>query len=405
MTPETKASAVEPMDAGGAADAGDGMRLELAPRQRIARDEFRAFAAAAIAPHADRWDREEAIPEGLPKELAARGYLGSLLPAEHGGAGLDMITYGLLTEEIGRACSSVRSLLTVHDMVAHAIRRWGSREQRERWLPALARGEVLGALALSEENAGSDAKGVETTAIEEPEPAGSGFVLDGHKKWTTFGQLAGLFLVFAQCGGKPAAFLVERGTPGLAVTPIRGMLGTRASMLAGLTFERCRVPRSHLLGRVGFGVSHVAAAALEQGRYSVAWGSVGIAQACLDACLAYAAAHRQFGVPIGEHQLVRAMLSDMVTGVRAGRLLCCRAGYLRQSGDPGAIAETMVAKYFCGRLAARSAADAVQIHGANGCSADFPVARYFRDAKIMEIIEGSNQIQQISIARFDFQEL
>ncbi|HEY8022548.1 MAG TPA: acyl-CoA dehydrogenase family protein [Thermoanaerobaculia bacterium] len=384
-------------------DELSGMRLELSARQRAARSEFRAFAASAIAPHADRWDREEAIPADLPRQLAARGYLGSLLPPEHGGAGLDMITYGLLTEEIGRACSSVRSLLTVHDMVAQAILRWGSREQRQRWLPALARGEVLGALALSEENAGSDAGAVETAAVEAAD--GDGFVLTGGKKWTTFGQLAGLFLVFAKCGGKPTALLVERDAPGLAVTPIRGLLGTRASMLAGLAFDGCRVPRASLVGRVGFGISHVAAAALEQGRYSVAWGAVGIAQACLDACQRYAAHRRQFGAPIGEHQLVRAMISDMITGVRAGRLLCCRAGYLRQAGDPGALPETMVAKYFCGRLAARAAADAVQIHGANGCGEGFPVARYFRDSKVMEIIEGSNQIQQITIARLDFQEL
>ncbi len=396
---ESAAAAAPPSEAAEPA----GMRLELSPGQRAARQEFRDFAAAAIVPHADRWDRDEAVPAGLPGELAARGYLGSLVPAEHGGRGLDMITYGLLTEEIGRACSSVRSLLTVHDMVAHAILRWGSREQRERWLPALVRGEVLGALALSEEGAGSDAKAVETSATEDP--ATGGFVLDGRKKWTTFGEIAGLYLVFAQCAGKPTAFLVERDTPGLTTTPIRGMLGTRAAMLAGIELAGCRVPRASLLGRIGFGISHVAAAALEQGRYSVAWGSVGIAQACLDACREYAASRRQFGAPIGEHQLVRAMLSDMVTGVHAGRLLCCRAGHLRQTGDPGALPETMVAKYFCGRLAAQAASDAVQIHGANGCSAGFPVARYFRDSKVMEIIEGSNQIQQITISRFDFQEL
>jgi glutaryl-CoA dehydrogenase (non-decarboxylating) len=383
------------------AAATAGMQLELSPEQRAARAEFRAFASEQIAPDAGRWDREEAIPPEIPRQLASRGYLGALVPPAHGGRGMEMITYGLLTEEIGRACSSVRSLLTVHDMVAHAILRWGSGEQRERFLPALAKGELLGALALSEENAGSDAKAVETIAVEDAD----GYVLDGHKKWTTFGQIAGLYLVVAQCGGKPTAFLVERDAPGLRVTPIRGMLGTRAALLARLDFDGCRLPRAALLGRVGFGVSHVAAAALEQGRYSVAWGSVGIAQACLDACLAYAASRRQFGVPLADHQLIRAMLSDMVTGVRAGRLLCCRAGHLRQAGDPGASPETMVAKYFCGRLAAKAATDAVQIHGANGCSEDYPVARYFRDAKVMEIIEGSNQIQQITISRFDFQEL
>jgi alkylation response protein AidB-like acyl-CoA dehydrogenase len=379
----------------------DGMRLALSEGQRRLRAEVRAFAAEEIAPHADGWDREERIPEGFPARLAERGYLGANLAAGWGGRGLDPISYGLLTEEIGRACSSVRSLLTVHDMVGHAIQRWGSREQKERWLAMLVRGETLGAFALSEPNAGSDASGVETTAT----PDGDDFVLDGHKRWTTFGQIAGLFLVVAKSDGKPTALLVERDRPGLTVQPIQGMLGTRASMLAALRFEGCRVPRENLLGRVGFGVSHVVAAALEHGRYSVAWGAVGLAQACLEAATAYAGERRQFGALLADHQLIRALLADMITHVRAGRLLCCRAGYLRATGDPGALAEIMVAKYFCARMAAQAATDAVQIHGAYGCSAESSVGRYLRDSKILEIIEGSNQIQQSNIPRFSFEEL
>jgi glutaryl-CoA dehydrogenase (non-decarboxylating) len=285
--------------------------------------------------------------------------------------------------------------------VAHAIQRWGSREQKESYLPRLARGPLLGALALSEPNAGSDAASIETAAAD----AGDGWVLDGRKKWTTFGQIAGLFLVFAQVAGKPAAFLVERETPGLTVRPLKGILGTRASMLAEIELAGCRVPRESLLGRVGFGISHVAAAALEQGRYSVAWGSVGIAQACLDACRAYAAERRQFGAPLADHQLIRRLLTNMIVGVRAARLLCLRAGWLRERGDPGAFMETMAAKYFASRLAVRAAGDAVQIHGANGCSDDYPVARYLRDAKVMEAIEGSTQSQQITIPLFEFEEL
>ncbi|MDP9121406.1 MAG: acyl-CoA dehydrogenase family protein [Acidobacteriota bacterium] len=377
------------------------MKLELTADQRQRRAEFRAFVTAEIAPHADRWDREEAIPWSLIGELRERRYLGSLVPAAQGGGGRDMISYGLLTEEIGRGCSSVRSLLTVHDMVAHGIMRWGSREQKDRYLPRLGRAELLGALAISEPNAGSDAKSVETTA----RPDGDGFILDGKKKWTTFGQIAGLYLVLAQCDGKPTAFLLERETPGLTVTPIAGMLGTRASLLAELRLEECRLPAGQMLGRIGFGLSHVMAAVLEQGRYSVAWGSVGLGQACLDASLLYAADRRQFGSPLADHQLIRAMLSNMITETRAARLLCLRAGYLREGGDPGAFMETMVAKYYASTMAARAATDAVQIHGANGCSADFSVARYLRDSKVMEIIEGSTQIQQITISRFDFQEL
>jgi glutaryl-CoA dehydrogenase (non-decarboxylating) len=374
------------------------VKLELTSEQRAARAEFRAFAADAIVPHAGQWDREEAIPMELIDKLRERRYLGSNVAPEHGGVGRDMITYGLLTEEIARGCSSVRSLLTVHDMVAHAIQRWGSREQKERYLPRMAKGEILGALALSEPNAGSDAKSVETTAAED----GDGWVLNGRKKWTTFGQIAGLFLVLAQADGKPTAFLVEREA--LTVRPLRGIVGTRASMLAELFLEDCRIPKGQLLGRPGFGVSHVIAAALEHGRYSVAWGSVGIAQACLDASRTYAAGRRQFGAPLADHQLIRAMLTEMIVDVRAARLLCLRAGYLRDAGDPGSFMETMAAKYFASRVATRAANDAVQIHGANGCSEDYPVDRYLRDSRVMEIIEGSTQIQQIHIPTFEFPE-
>jgi glutaryl-CoA dehydrogenase (non-decarboxylating) len=378
------------------------VKLELSAEQRQARAGFRAFTAAEIAPHAGRWDREEAIPLELIRRLRERGYLGSNVSPDHGGLGRDMITYGLLTEEIAKGCSSVRSLLTVHDMVAHAVQRWGSREQKERWLPRLARGEILGALALSEPHAGSDAKSIETTATEN---AGDGWVLDGRKKWTTFGQIADLFLIFAQAGDeKPAAFLVERETPGLTVRPLQGILGTRASMLAEIELRGCRVAQESLVGRIGFGISHVAAAALEHGRYSVAWGSVGIAQACLDACRSYAAERRQFGVPLADHQLIRRLLADMIVDVRAARLLCLRAGWLRDAADPGAFMETMAAKYFASRVAVRAANDAVQLHGANGCSDDYPVGRYLRDAKVMEIIEGSTQIQQITLPLFEFQE-
>ena len=374
------------------------MNLELTAEQRRARDEFRAFVAAEIAPHAGRWDREEALPPALVRRLAERGYLGTVVPKDLGGPGMDMITYGILTEELGRGCSSTRSLLTVHDMVCQAIVRWGSRAQKETLLPRLVSGEIVGAFALSEPDAGSDAKGIATTA----EPDGDGYVLTGRKRWITFAQIADLFLVFTQCEGKPTAFLLERDTPGLAIEPIRGLLGTRASMLGEMAIDRCRVPAGNLVGRIGFGVSHVVAAALEQGRYSVACGSVGIAQAALDASLSYSRERAQFDKPIFDHQLIRALLTDMIVQVRAARLLCYRAGWMRETGDPLAFAETMAAKYYASTVAARAATDAVQIHGANGCSEAFPVERLFRDAKVMEIIEGSTQIQQMVMPRFEF---
>ncbi len=376
------------------------MNLELSAAQRAARDEFRAFAAAEIAPHAGAWDRAAAVPASLIDQLRERGYLGSNVPKEHGGLGRDMITYGLLTEEIGKACSSVRSLLTVHDMVAHAIKRWGSPGQRERYLPRLARGEILGALALSEPNAGSDAKAVETQAAQD----GDVWILNGRKKWTTFGQIANLFLVLAQSGGQATAFLVERDVPGVTVKPLAGITGTRASLLAEIFFDDCRVPKENLIGRPGFGLSAVVSTALEHGRYSVAWGSVGVGQACLDASRAYAAERRQGGGPIADHQLIRRLLTDMIAEVRAARLLCLRAGWLRDQGDPGAAGEIMVAKYYASTMAVRAANTAVTIHGANGCSEDYPVERYLRDSRVLEIIEGSTQIQQINIPLFELQE-
>lgn len=374
--------------------------MELTTEQENARSAFRSFADEEIAPHANRFDREERVPAELLGKLAEKGYLGATLPEEFGGQGMDMITYGLLHEEIGRACSSVRSLLTVHCMVAQAVLKWGSKTQKQFWLPVLARGEAIAAFALTEPNVGTDAKGIETRAVE----AGDSFILDGHKKWITFGQVADVFLVFARCEGKASAFLVERNTPGFSIKPLSHMLGTRASMLAEIHIEGCRIPKDNLVGRVGFGIDAVASYALDLGRYTVAWGCVGIAQACLDACVRYASGRRQFGAYLKDYQLIQQMIADMVTGVKAARLLCLQAGYLKDAGETRAFIDTFIAKYFASTMAMKVASDAVQIHGALGCSSDCAAQRYFRDAKVMEIIEGSTQMQQITIARHAYQE-
>lgn len=371
------------------------MRIELSGAQREARLRFREFVREHITPHAGQWDRDERVPLDVIERLRESGYLGAPVSVEAGGGGLDAITYGLLTEELARGCSSVRSLLTVHDMVALAVWRWGSRELKTNIGAAAARAELLCALALTEPEVGSDAAGVQTEARAE----GDGYVLNGRKKWITYGQIADLFLTLVRCEGKLTAFLVPSDAEGFARRPLRGIVGTRASLLAELEFNDCFVPASHLVGRIGFGLSHVVGAALDHGRYSVAWGAVGIAQACLDACLEYTSLRKQFGVELAQHQLVQRKLTNMITDTRAARLLCYRAGYLRQNGDPGAASETLVAKYFASRTAVRAANDAVQLHGANGLTEDYPVARYLRDARVTEIIEGSTQIQQISIAK------
>jgi alkylation response protein AidB-like acyl-CoA dehydrogenase len=366
--------------------------------QQEGQQAFRSFVSKTVLPYADAYDREEYTPPTLIKEIAQEGYLGALIPEQWHGREMDMITFGLLNEEMGRGCSSLRSLLTVHSMVAHAILRWGNKPQKEHWLPKLATGEVIGAFGLSEPNVGSDAKSVETTA----ELRGNAYILNGVKKWTTYGQIADLFLIFAQSAGQISAFLVTRDTPGLVVRPLHGMLGTRASLLAELHLSDCHVAKEMLVGGRGFGLASVAQSSLDIGRYSVAWGCVGLAQRCLELSLDYANERKQFGVYLKEHQLVQQMLADMITQIKAARLLCLQAGHSKTVGTPETIMETWIAKYFASTTATKVANNAVQIHGANGCSADYSVQRYLRDAKIMEIIEGSTQIQQITIAQFGY---
>ena len=370
------------------------MRLTLTPQQTALRAAFREFADAEVAPHAARHDAEERIDRALVGTLAAAGHLAPLLPAAHGGRELDPIAYGLLHEEIGRACSSVRSLLTVHDMVADTVRRWGSAAQRAHWLPKLVAGEALGAFALSEAGAGSDAAAVATVAEPDPD-GGDGHLLTGTKRWITGGRLADVYLVFARAPEGPTAFLVERDRPGLEVVAINGMLGTRGSMLAELRLDRCPIPRGNLVGAPGRAHPFVTTSALTLGRYSVASGSVGIVQGCLDAAAGYAARRGLL-----EHQLVQRMIADMVVAAEAARLLTLRAGELIGAGSPDAPMAATEAKYFAARAAGDAARDAVQILGAAGCSPDHPVARHYRDAKVMEIIEGGNEISQTMIGRF-----
>ena len=371
------------------------MDIELSAEQRLAQEEFRDFAQAEIAPFADQYDRDEALPSALIKKMGAAGYLGAVVPSEYGGRNMGAIEFGLLCEEIGRSSASVISLLTVQGMVCQALARWGSAAQKEQWLPRLASGEKMAAFGLTEPNIGSDASNVETAAVEGEE----GFILNGHKQWISCGQLADVFLIIAQCEGKPSAFLVERECPGFSVEPITGMLGFRSAMLAKLHMEDCAIPLENLVGRVGFGFSHVAGAALDHGRYCVGWGCLGLAEACIDAALDYAGTRKQFGAPLKNHQLIQQMLAEMITNTKATRLLCYHSGFLKEKGDPALIMETSITKYFASRSVAKIADDTLQIHGANGCSSEYPVQRYLRDAKIMEIIEGSTQIQQIIIAK------
>jgi len=243
------------------------MQLALRTDQMEKQEEFRDFATSRIAPEAGEADRLEQMPRRIIQAMAEAGYLGSLVSQKWGGRGLDAISYGLLHEEIGKACSSARSLITVHDLVADSISRWGTEEQRKRYLPALTRGETIAAFAITEPGAGSDVQGISTTASSQ----NSHYVINGVKKWITFGQLADVFLVLCLLNGKPTAFLVDRIAPGVSIRPITGLLGMRASMCAEIAFDQCEVSSCSLVGCPGFGLSTVVLGALGLGRYAVAW--------------------------------------------------------------------------------------------------------------------------------------
>lgn len=362
--------------------------------------EVREFVDTEVAPNAEEFDQTERLPRSILDRVGELGLWAPFLPVDVGGAGLDMVTLGRIHEEVGRGCSGLRSMLTVHTMVSWAVWRRGSDEQRAELLPRLISGETFGVFCLSEPDNGSDASATGTIATED----GDDWVINGRKKWITGGQVADLLMVFARTGPGMSAFLVPSSTPGVRITPIPNMLGTRSSMIAEIVLDNVRVPASAMLGPQGWAAGMVMTGALDLGRYSVACGSVGIIQACLDACVSYTSQREVHDGKLRDLQLIRRKVSDMVTSVRAARLLCEHAGRLKDAGDPATIMATWVAKYHASTAAVAAANDAVQIHGANGCSQDYPVARLYRDSKIMEIIEGSTELQQTTIAEEAYRE-
>lgn len=358
-------------------------------------DRAASLAERELAPRAGEFDQSEELPPDVIRQLADAGVLGAPIATTWGGEGLDPLAYGELTETIGKACSSTRTLLTVHtSLVCETLAERASNCLKEKYLPDLARGTKIGCFALSEADAGSDATSITTSYLDK----GDVFVLNGRKKWISFAGIADLFLVIASDCGVISAFLAERDAPGLEVHPMRGLLGNRATHAAEVTFTDVEVPAENLIANIGAGFSFVANTALSYGRYSVAWAGVALAQAALEEMCTYATHREQFGVKIGAHQLVQRMVADAVTNVGAARELCRRAGRLRRERNPQAVMDTNIAKYFSSTIAQRVTSDAVQVFGGNGCWSQYPVERMFREAKILEIIEGSSQLQQILIA-------
>jgi len=360
-------------------------------------EQARTFASQEIQPRALEFDQKGILARDLINKMAGEKYLLASLPDRYGGLGLDPVYYGLFTEEIGKACCATRSLITIQSsLVGETLLKWGSENHRKELLQLMASGKKLGAFALTEPEVGTNAQGVQTTYIETSE----GYILNGKKKWISFGAIADFFIVIAKNEKQISAFIVEHDTKGVMVTPMRGLLAGRAAHIAEIVLDDVVVPISNMIGKPGGGYPYIVGTALDHGRYSVAWGGVAVAQACIDAMVSYARKRKQFDTRICDFQLIQGIIGDAVTKTHAARALCIRAGNLRQKRSSDALTETIIAKYFASQVAMEVATDAVQVHGGNGCIDSYPVERLFREAKLLEIIEGTSQIQQQIIAKY-----
>lgn len=376
------------------------MDFELSPEQLRIQTLARDFADDEVAPRAREADETGAFPMELIGRMAELGFLGGPIAREYGGAAMDAVSFALVCEELGRVDSSVRGMLTVHaSLVSGCLERWGTTEQKRRYLPRLTSGEWVGCYCLTEFEAGSDAANLQTTATDDS----ANYLLNGEKIWITNGNIAQFAIVFATRDRTArhkgiCAFLVETDTPGMRREKMPGVeLGHRASDHAHITFENCHVPASAVLGEPGEGFK-VAMSALDRGRLGVAAGAVGIGQACLDACVMWARERRQFGRRLGDFQMIQATIANMAADVAAARLLVYQAAWLIDVGRPATQAVAS-AKLFATEAAAKAASEAVSLYGNRGYSSVYPVERFYRDIKGLQIYEGASNIQRIILAR------
>ena len=375
------------------------MDLDLTDEQRLIQETAREFADREIAPRARDNDRAGRFDRELASKIGEIGYLGAPVAEEYGGRGLDYVTYGLIVEQVGRADSSARTVVSVQtSLVCGSIERWGTEEQKREWLPRLCSGEALGCFALTEPDTGSDAASLRTRAAR----GGGGWSISGQKMFISLGNYAELAVVFAQTDPEKgyrglACFLVPTSDGGYHAQEIHGKLGLRASDTASISLEDVEVPDDAMLGEVGDGFK-VAMSALDNGRYSVAAGCVGICDGCVDASVSYSTERKQFGVPVARFQLVQELIAEMVMKRDAARLLVRRAGILKDKGEPNTV-ETSIAKLYATEAAVECANAAIQVHGGSGYVDDHPVERYLRDARVTTLYEGTSQIQKLIIGR------
>jgi butyryl-CoA dehydrogenase len=375
------------------------MDFDLTDEQRLIKQTAREFTDNEIVQQTRENARNHHFDLELVKKIADQGYLGAVVPQEYGGAGLDYISYGLIVEEIGRGDSAIRTVISVQtSLVCSAILKWGTEEQKHLYLPKLCSGEWLGCFGLTEPDTGSDAANQRTRAKK----TDSGWVINGAKMWISMGNYARVALIFAQTdpelGYKGlACFLVDTEQDGFKPSTIEHKMGLHASDTASIALEGVEVTDEQMLGGIGDGFK-VAMSALDSGRYSVAAGCVGICQGCVEESVSYAKEREQFGRPIASFQLVQAMIADMVLKTDASRMLVWRAGWLKDKGRPNTL-ETSVAKLHATEASLECANLAIQVHGGAGYVDDHPVERYFRDARVTTLYEGTSQIQKLIIGR------
>jgi alkylation response protein AidB-like acyl-CoA dehydrogenase len=369
--------------------------LDDAQQSRYA--EFKEFVGSNVEPYAAEWERGQALSKAVLSQLAATGWLGATLPVQYGGKGWDAVTFGLLNEAFGRGSPSVTSVLTVQAMHAMAIVRWGTREQKSKWLPRLASGELIAAFALTEPGVGSALHNLTTNYSHD---AGGGSLrLNGVKRWITCSQFADVFLVFGKLEQQPIACIVPRESPGLTVEPIRELMGFRAAGLGTITFRDVEVPLVNVVGKAGFGFSHVAPVGLHWGRISTACHALGMLRGCVEESVAYAAQRKVGDQAIGEFGMIRTIIARMATDLQAATLLCMNACRSEDDHAAEAFEDAFTAKYFASRAAVAAASDAVQVKGAAGVHESSPTSMYYRSSKITEIIEGTTQIHEDLLGR------
>lgn len=376
------------------------MDFTFTDEQNMLRKTARQFVDSEIMPHIAEWDARGSFDPAIWKRLAELGFMGICIPEKYGGSGMDYNSLAILCEELERGDTAFRTAVSVHiGLNSMTLMQWGTEEQKQRYLVPQAKGEKVGAFGLTEPGAGSDVSAIQTTAVRD----GEEYVINGQKTWISLCDFADHFLVFAYTDKSKkhhgiSAFIVERTMPGFSSKAIKGKYGIRSGNTGELFFEDVRVPVANLVGEEGEGFK-IAMAALDNGRFTVAAGAVGLLNACLEASIDYAKTRETFGKKIGDHQLVQQMLAKMEAGYQMSRLLVYRAGELKNKGIRNT-RETSLAKWQACDFANQAADDAVQIHGAYGYSDDFPVARYLRNSKAPVIYEGTREIHTIMQAEY-----